>query len=315
MTTLAVAAVGGNALTGQGQKGTPDQLAGNAAEMAAALAALHRTGTRLVVVHGNGPQVGNLALQQESAARSIPPQPLHQLCAMTQGQLGSLLVRALDRELGLGAAVCLVTHVVVDPADPAFDLPTKPIGPSYNERQAKAQAHRWQLAEEAGRGWRRVVASPYPQRIVEIDALRTLLTAGQIVIAAGGGGIAVQEGTLTGIDAVIDKDHAATVVALALGAADLYLLTGVDSVQLDFGSKSQHPVRRMSPAEAAGHLADGQFAAGSMGPKVAAALAFVQRGGRRAVITSVGRLAATLIGDPQAGTIIEASPAASRTAS
>ena len=309
----AVVAVGGNALTRPEQRGSAEEIAANAAGMAGVLADLVRSGRQLAVVHGNGPQVGNLALQQDALAAAVPAQPLHQLSAMTQGQLGGVLARAIDAECGAGAAVGLVTHVLVDAADPAFARPTKPIGPFLDRREAEqlARERGWQVVEDAGRGWRRVVPSPRPVGIVELAAVRTLLAAGAIVLAAGGGGIAVSagpDGRLTPLDAVIDKDLAAAALAGALRAEELYLLTGVDCVHLDHGTPRQRPVHRLDVEEAARLLAAGQFPAGSMGPKISAALAFVRDGGHRAIITSAGLLRATAEGVPGAGTCIERSP-------
>lgn len=308
MTGRAVVAVGGNALTAEDQQGSWEQIAANAAAVAAPLAQLVAGGLQIAVVHGNGPQVGALALQQDAALEQVPAQPLHQLCAMTQGQLGSVLVRAVDVECGPGTAVAVVTHVRVDPDDPAFAAPTKPIGPFLDEQQARELAGQrgWTVTEDAGRGYRRVVASPLPVEVVEMRAVRTLLDAGHVVLAAGGGGVAVGPDGTTGVDAVVDKDHAAAALATAIGARELFLVTGVDCVLLDFGSPQQRPVHVLTPAEAEQHLADGQFPAGSMGPKVAAALAFLRDGGRRAVITSAQLLAAAASGEPGAGTSIEA---------
>ena len=309
----AVVAVGGNALTRPDEAGTAEQIEANAAEMAAALADLVRAGRRVAVVHGNGPQVGALALQQEAAIGTVPAQPLHQLSAMTQGQLGGVLGRAIDAECGLGAAACVVTHVLVDPADPAFAAPTKPIGPFFGREQVESLARErgWRVVEDAGRGYRRVVPSPRPAGIVELGAVRTLLRAGQVVLAGGGGGIAVSvgaDGRMTALDAVIDKDFAAATLARALGATELYLLTGVDCVLLDHGTSRERPVHRLDSQEAMGHLADGQFPPGSMGPKIRAALDFLEGGGRRAVITSAGLLAAAAEGRPGVGTSIEQAP-------
>ncbi len=311
--STAVVAVGGNALTAADQLGTWAEIEANAAEMAGSLAPLVRAGWRVAVVHGNGPQVGNLAMQQEALADAVPAQPLHQLCAMTQGQLGSVLVRAIDRECGPGVAACVVTHVGVDPHDPAFDHPTKPIGPFFSRERADqlAREHGWQVVEDAGRGYRRVVGSPQPVQIVEMEAVRTLLQAGHVVLAAGGGGIAVNagsDGALAGIDAVIDKDHAAAALATAVGATELYLLTGVDCVLLEYGTPDQRPVHRLSPEDAARYLAEGQFPPGSMGPKITAALSFLRAGGRRVIITSARMLAAAAEGRPGAGTSIEPAP-------
>ena len=308
----AVVAVGGNALTRPDQLGSAEEIADNAAGMAAALAGLVRAGRSVAVVHGNGPQVGNLALQQDALASTVPAQPLHQLSAMTQGQLGGVLARAIDAECGPGAAVCVVTHVVVDPADPAFAHPTKPIGPFLDRRGAEelARERGWQVIEDAGRGWRRVVPSPWPTGIVEIAAVRTLLARGAVVLAAGGGGIAVAAepgGRLTALDAVIDKDLAAATLATAVGADELYLLTGVDCVLLDHGTTRQRPVHLLDPDEAARHLAAGQFPPGSMGPKITAALTFLRDGGHRAIITSARLLRAAADRVPGAGTCIERS--------
>jgi carbamate kinase len=312
-TGTAVVAVGGNALTRPDQLGRAEEIAANAADMAGALTDLVRAGRRVAVVHGNGPQVGNLALQQDALAATVPAQPLHQLSAMTQGQLGGVLARAIDAECGAGAAVCVVTHVVVEAADPAFVHPAKPIGPFLDRREAEGLARErgWRVVEDAGRGWRRVVPSPQPIGIVELAAVGTLLAAGTVVLAAGGGGIAVsaeQDGRLTPLDAVIDKDLAAAALATAVGADELYLLTGVDCVLLDHGTPRQRPVHRLEPEEAERHLAAGQFPPGSMGPKITAALAFLRDGGHRAIITSPRLLRATADGVTGAGTCIERSP-------
>ncbi|MDQ1628306.1 MAG: carbamate kinase [Actinomycetota bacterium] len=312
---VAVVAVGGNALTQAHQSGTIEDIVANAAGIAACLAPLVRSGWRIAVVHGNGPQVGNLAIQQDEASHLVPPQPLHELCAMTQGQLGGILVREIDRLCGAGTAVALVTHVGVERDDPAFDHPTKPIGPFFGAQEAASLAadRGWDIVEDAGRGHRRVVASPVPVDIVEIKAIRTLLDAGHVVLAAGGGGIAVSltaDGGLSAMNAVIDKDHAAAALASAIQASDLFLVTGVDAVLLDFGTPHERPVHVLSALEAQEYLAQGQFPAGSMGPKVTAALHFLRDGGRRALITSAERLAAAAAGDVGVGTRIEPAHAA-----
>jgi carbamate kinase len=315
MRPLAVVAIGGNALTGAAQTGTAAEIVANAAEMATSIARLVEEGWRVVVVHGNGPQVGNLAIQQDEASALVPAQPLHQLCAMTQGQLGGVLVREIDQIYGAGTAVALVTHVVVDPRDPAFDHPTKPIGPFFSAQQAASLARRrgWRIVEDAGRGHRRVVPSPIPIDIVELQAIRTLLDAGHIVLAAGGGGIAVSrlaDGALRPMDAVIDKDHAAVALATSIGASELFLVTGIDAVMLDFGTLDERPVHVLSFREAEQHLAQGQFPAGSMGPKVTAALAFLRDGGQRVFITSADQLVGAARGAEGVGTRIEAVHAA-----
>jgi carbamate kinase len=308
-----VVALGGNALTPAGEAGTSAQIETNAAVMARCLAELIRARRRVVVVHGNGPQVGNLAIQQEEAGDLVPPQPLHQLCAMTQGQVGSVLVREIDRVHGVGSAVAVISHVGVDPDDPAFADPTKPIGPFFSQGQATsmAAARGWQVVEDSGRGYRRVVPSPLPAVFVEVGAVRTLLDAGYVVVAAGGGGVAVgmgAEGAMTGVDAVIDKDHAAAHLATELGAAELFLVTGVDSVCIDYGTPDERAAHDLTIAQVQQHMADGQFPAGSMGPKLEAALRFLAAGGDRVVITSAPLLARVAVGEVGVGTTIRAVP-------
>jgi carbamate kinase len=311
MAKTAVIALGGNALTRQGQPGTWADMQANAAAMAAAVSDVLEAGWRVVVVHGNGPQVGNLALQQE-ATTLVPPQPLAMLNAMTQGQLGSIIARAINKLHGPGTATALVTHVTVDPADPAFAAPSKPIGPFFDlqEAQRLAADRGWTIQQDSGRGYRRVVASPEPVAVVEIAAVRALVDAGHLVIAAGGGGIPVP-GTGAGtIDAVIDKDRAACLIASQLGAQALLMVTAVDRVMLDYGKPTQSELDTITVAEAARHLRDGQFPPGSMGPKIEAALRFLASGGDLAVITSPELLAATLTGSgATSGTRIEPDPA------
>jgi carbamate kinase len=311
--TTTVVALGGNALTQAGEAGTSAQIETNAAVMAGCLAELIRIRQRVAIVHGNGPQVGNLAIQQDGASDLVPAQPLHQLCAMTQGQVGSVLVREIDRVHGVGSAVAVISHVGVDPEDPAFADPTKPIGPFFSQDQATAllAARGWQLVEDSGRGYRRVVPSPLPEVIVEVRAVRILLDAGYIVVAAGGGGVAVRvdaHGAMTGLDAVIDKDHAAAHLATELGARELFLVTGVDSVMLDYGTHDQRHVHDLTTAEVQRHMAEGQFPAGSMGPKLEAALRFLASGGSRVVVTSPPMLARAAAGERGVGTTIRAVP-------
>lgn len=305
MTKTAVVALGGNALTRAGQAGTCEEMTDNAAAMAASLNEVIEAGWRAVVVHGNGPQVGSLALQQE-ATTMVPAQPLSLLGAMTQGQIGSLIARAVDRLRGPGAAAALVTHVTVDPADPAFGDPSKPIGPFFEADEARrlAASRGWAVRPDSGRGYRRVVASPEPTGVVEIGALRALVEAGYLVIACGGGGIPVA--AAGAVDAVIDKDRAAGLIARLLGAQALLLVTAVDRVMLDYGTPRQAELGTITAAQAARHLGEGQFPPGSMGPKIEAALRFLAAGGELAIVTSPGLLATTLAGDgPGAGTRIE----------
>jgi carbamate kinase len=311
MTKTAVVALGGNALTRLGQSGTAEEMAGNAAAMAASVNEVIEAGWRVVIVHGNGPQVGNLALQQEATA-AVPAQPLALLTAMTQGELGSLIACAVNAVRGPGAAVAVVTHVTVRRADPAFAAPSKPIGPFFGAARARrlAAARGWAVQPDAGRGFRRVVPSPEPAGIVEIGAIRALVDAGCLVIAGGGGGIPVDisAGRAAGLDAVIDKDRAAGLLARLLGAQALVLVTAVDHVMINYGTPRQAALGSITAQQAERHLRDGQFPPGSMGPKVEAALSFLAAGGEWAAITSPALVAATLSGDQSAGTRIEHSP-------
>jgi carbamate kinase len=305
VTRTAVVALGGNALVAEGQRGTYDEQRENAAAMARPVCALLDAGWRVVVVHGNGPQVGNLAIQQELGSAEVPEMPLFSLGAMTEGQLGSLIAIALYRQCGRRNRIAaLLSHVIVDLDDQAFQHPTKPIGPFFPEQAARelARARGWDVTEDAGRGFRRVVASPEPKGFVEIGAIRCLLDAGHVVVTGGGGGIPVgrTDDGWDGVDAVIDKDSAAAELASQLQAEALVLITGVDAVQLDFGRDTQRPLTWVNAAEAERHLDAGQFPPGSMGPKVRAAISFVRRGGQLAVITSPRLVVDTLANDDPA---------------
>jgi carbamate kinase len=298
-----VVAVGGNALAPEGLGEFSDQ-AERAAGLARTIVAMQNGGRRLLVVHGNGPQVGALAMAQEAVAREVPPQPLFALGAMTQGQLGFLLGQAigdaLEAEGRPRGVAAVMTQVVVKADDPGFQNPTKPIGPFFSEGRAQrlADARGWSVVEDSGRGWRRVVASPEPQEVVEWAQVKELLDRGNVVIACGGGGVPVvrRDGELEGVDAVIDKDYAAALVGALVDADTLMLLTGVERVALDFGTPTQREVQQMTVEEARGHLADGQFPAGSMGPKVDAAIRFLASGGRTVVIGAMEKAAEALAG-------------------
>ncbi len=299
MTT--VVALGGNALIRAGDKGTAAEQAARLRETAGALAPLLREGD-LVITHGNGPQVGNELLRQERSADEVPPLPLYLAVAQTQAEIGSLI----ETELGPAAGrpvTCLLTHVVVEETDPAFDRPTKPIGPFYSGEQARAlEAERgWQLVEEHGRGWRRAVPSPTPLEIVEADQIRALLAAGSVPVACGGGGIPVvrREGRLHGVDAVIDKDRASAVLAGELGAGRLVIVTDVSAVKRGFGTPHEEEIRELTAAEAEELLPE--LAEGSMRPKVEAAISIARVGGE-AIITALEGIEAALEG--RAGTRI-----------
>jgi carbamate kinase len=287
---LTVVALGGNALLGPGERGTAAEHRANLAETFRSIAPLLEG--EIVVTHGNGPQVGNELLRQELAAVEAPPLPLWVAVAQTQAEIGTLAAAELRLLAGRAVAV-VVTHVLVDEDDPAFADPTKPIGPYYTAERAQAleRERGWTLVEDAGRGWRRVVPSPRPLDVLELEDVRTLLASGTIVIAAGGGGIPVvrRDARYEGIDAVIDKDHASALLATRLGAERLVILTQVPAVYRDFGTEEQAPVRELV-AGSDGALVE-SLPAGSMRPKVEAAFAFVGKTGGEALITSAEAIA------------------------
>jgi carbamate kinase len=281
----AVVALGGNALL---RRGEPPEAANQADAARAAATALARvSGThQLIVTHGNGPQVGLLALMS-SAYTETTPYPLDVLGSETEGQIGYVLELELDNAIPGEATVTVLTRVVVDAADPAFATPSKFIGPVYAERQARAlsERHGWAVRRD-GDAWRRVVPSPEPQRIVQLDAIKRLVDDGFLVVCAGGGGIPVVDdavGHQQGVEAVIDKDLASSLLAGELGAETLVLATDVPAVYADYGTAAERPIIRATPAG----LRASRFAAGSMGPKVEAACRFVERTGARAAIGSL----------------------------
>jgi len=277
------------------------------------VAALVARGLRVVLSHGNGPIVGNIVVRNEAAKDRIPPMPLDVCGADSQGGIGYMLQQVLQNELhGAGVdrtVVSLVTQCVVREDDPAFGNPTKPIGPFYTGEDAAylGRTKGWSFVEDSGRGFRRVVPSPRPTEIVEWKAIDALVAAGVVVIAAGGGGVPVAreaDGTLRGVEAVIDKDRAAAVLAHHLGVERMVVLTGVAQVALDYGLPTQRDLDVITTTEALRYLAEGQFPPGSMGPKVEACVEFLQGGGRDAVITSAENLLDAV--DGRAGTRIVA---------
>ena len=292
MTT--VIALGGNALMRPGERGTAAEQRANLRTTCEALRPLIDDGD-VVVTHGNGPQVGNELVRQERAADEVPPLPLYLAVAQTQAEIGALVESELAAVAGR-PVVCLLTHVRVDEDDPAFERPTKPVGPFYAEEQArKLESERgWVVVHDAGRGWRRVVPSPEPLEIVELEAVRTLLAAGTIAVACGGGGIPVssRNGRLLGIDAVIDKDRASSLLAVALGAERLVILTDVDAVSRGWGTPSQEELRELDVQAAVALLPE--LADGSMRPKLEASVAFVESTGHEVLITSASSLAEAL---------------------
>jgi carbamate kinase len=297
-----VIALGGNALMRPGERGTAAEQRANLCETCEALRPLLED-VELVVTHGNGPQVGNELVRQERAADEVPPLPLYLAVAQTQAEIGALIESELATVAGR-LVVCVLTHVRVDADDPAFARPTKPVGPFYSEEQAqRLESERgWVVAHDAGRGWRRVVPSPKPLEIVELAAVQTLVAAGTIAVVCGGGGIPVssRNGRLSGVDAVIDKDRASSLLAIALGAERLVIITDVDAVSRAWGTSAQEEVRLLDVEAADALLPD--LASGSMGPKLEAAVAFARTTGHEALITSAGSLAGALRGS--AGTRI-----------
>jgi carbamate kinase len=307
MDRAAVVAVGGNALILDGQRGTIPEQFENARAAARQVGALVADGWRIVLTHGNGPQVGFILLRSELVGDSapIPQLSLDMAVADSQGGLGYIIGNSLANELGRRGmpdrVACVLTQTVVDPEDPAFRQPSKPIGSAYSESEAELHRtrDRWVMVEDAGRGYRRVVASPRPCRIVETAAIRTLMEGGYIVIACGGGGIPVVEaepGVYRGVEAVIDKDFASALLAASLGVPLFVLSTGVEKVAIGYRRPDQRFLDRLTPAEARRHLAAGEFPAGSMGPKVRAAIEFIERGGQQAIITSPEHLEEAVAG-------------------
>jgi carbamate kinase len=311
---LALIAFGGNALLPDNQHGLQSEQAKNAEKAAQLMAHIVRKGYELIIVHGNGPQVGNLLIQMEEAVTKIPPYSLDVCDAMTEGSMGFMLERAIINELRRHSidkeVITLVTQVLVDRNDPAFERPAKPVGPFYTKFRAGelARDKKWTMVEDAGRGYRKVVPSPKPIDVIPKWIIRDLVQAGRIVIAAGGGGIPVilnGRGLYEGIEAVIDKDYAAGLIAREVKVDLFIILTGIERVYLNFGKPDQAGIPVMTVVEAQGHLDQGQFPPGSMGPKIRAAIEYIQAGGREVLITSAGHLKAALFG--RSGTRIVAS--------
>lgn len=307
----AVIALGGNAILPARGTGTfEEQLAITRVTMEP-IARLVKDGMAVVLSHGNGPIVGNILIRNEAARDQVPPMPLDVCGADSQGGIGYMMQQVLQNELHrVGAqrtVATMVTQVIVDERDPAFRRPTKPIGPFYTEERARTLAREkgWTVIEDSGRGYRRVVPSPKPLEIVEIAAIRALVDEGAVVIAAGGGGIPVSrqwDGALHGVEAVIDKDLASSLLAKLLGFDALVIVTAVDEVALHFGKPEQRGLSRATASELERYAAEGHFPPGSMGRKIQAAIEFVHGGGREVVITSPAKLREALEG--RAGTRI-----------
>ncbi len=298
MADTALIAVGGNSLIRAGEKGTITEQLANTRRTADAVVQIIRAGYRVVITHGNGPQVGAALLRSERAADQVYTHPLDVCDATTQGEIGYLLQQSLVNALaeqGMRTPVATVlTQVVVSPDDPAMLHPTKPIGPFYTRREAEQRRDElgWTVVEDAARGWRRVVPSPEPLEIVEEPSIRTLVDAGALVVAVGGGGIpVVRSGRgYRGLEAVIDKDRASALLAARL-QVDLFIIsTDADRVYLNYKKPDQRPLDRVTAGEMARHYEAGQFPPGNMGPKVESALRFLRSGGREVIITSYERL-------------------------
>jgi carbamate kinase len=292
---IVLVAMGGHAFMQKGERGTVEDHERNAAEIARLLMTLVDKEYQLVITHGNGPQVGTLLLQQECSKDETPSMPLDVLVAMTEGSLGYILQQNLLNQLRRKDVkryvVTVVTQVLVDESDPAFADPTKPIGPFLTRDEAERRRDQlgWIVKEDAGRGWRRLVPSPRPLRVIQRHMIREAARAGHIVIACGGGGVPIKKNpddSYAGVEAVIDKDLTSSVLAADVGAALLVILTAVPQVCLDFGKPNQRALGAVTLEEIEALYAEGHFPAGSMGPKIEAVVHFLKNGGRRALITN-----------------------------
>ncbi len=303
-----VVALGGNALIEEGTQGTIQEQFENTRKSMAAIVGLVKEGHHVVLTHGNGPQAGVHLIRNEAGAAQVPPATLNVIVADTQGSIGYMVQQSLMNALVKAGVkkdvVTVVTQVVVDKNDPSMLNPTKYVGPFFKEADLDAcKSKGWVMKEDPGRGYRRVVASPIPVDVVEKETIHELLKSGKVVIAVGGGGVPVcrnADGTLDGVDAVIDKDRASALLASQIGADELLILTGVDRVAINFKKPDMKVLDSMTVAEAEKHMADGQFPKGSMGPKIEAAVDFIKRGGKLVVITSLEKAQEAV--DGKAGT-------------
>lgn len=305
-----LAALGGNALLRSSDKGTYQEQLLHVNETCIRFVEILKAGYLLAATHGNGPQVGAILLQNEISQDKIPPMPLDVCGAESQGFIGYMLQRLMHNRLKISGikmeVATLVTQVLVSKDDPAFKHPTKPIGPFYSKEKADSLAKEkgWQMIEQAGKGFRRVVPSPEPKDIIEGKLIKKLFDDGNFVIACGGGGIPVieeEDATLKGIEGVIDKDRTAEVLAKVIGADTLLILTDVEKACINFKKENQQELGKITVKEARRYLSEGHFASGSMGPKVEAACKFVEEGGKEAIITSLEKAKDAL--DGKTGTI------------
>lgn len=301
----AVVALGGNAITREFEEGDIYQQFANTRRALMGVADLIERGYNLAITHGNGPQVGHALIRVEETRKIVPPVPLGVIVADLEGGMGYMIEQSLINKLLLRGirrpVVTLLAQVIVDRDDPSILNPTKFVGPFYKKEQVEelTKTRGYIIREDSGRGYRRVVPSPLPKKIVEADTIRRLVHEGVIVITVGGGGIPVyreKDGRLEGVDAVIDKDLASAILAQEIGADELYILTGVDQVALDFNKPTQRFLDVMTIEEAKHYLAEDQFPKGSMGPKIQAAINFLEKGGKQVIITSVERMSEALQG-------------------
>lgn len=307
---IAVVALGGNALIKEGEKGNIHEQFANTRKCLNGIVYLIKKGYRIVITHGNGPQVGNELIRMEKSSNEIPSHPLGVIDASTQGWIGYMIVQSLVNRLNKEKmnyeVVAIVTQVVVDPNDPSIHNPTKPVGPFYKEDDLpKLQEKGWTVKEDAGRGFRRIVPSPKPISIIEKKAIKAILDNNGIIIAAGGGGIPVyyeEDGSLEGLDAVIDKDRASSILGIELKAEILIILTSIDKVMLNFKLQNQKPLDLIDDKMAEIYLNRGEFASGSMGPKIEAAINFIRGGGNKVIIAQLDKAVEALEG--KSGTTI-----------
>ncbi len=313
MAKKAVLALGGNAIIQAGQKGTISEQFKNTRDSLGGVVELIKQGYQLAISHGNGPQVGNMLIQHNAGIqKGVAPLPLGVLVAATEGTMGYMIEQSLQNKLIqekiTNKVVTINSQVVVSKDDPSMQNPSKPVGPFYNEDEAKALEAEfgWHITEDAGRGWRQVVPSPKPIEIIPADTIKQLVEDNQIVIACGGGGIPVvreENGTLDGVDAVIDKDFASALLAEKIGAEFLVILTGVDKVAINFGKADQKELDSLTLEQAQAYYDQGQFPKGSMGPKILAAISFIKNGGKKVIITSIERIVDAFAG--KTGTVIQ----------
>ncbi|HDS02297.1 MAG TPA: carbamate kinase [Firmicutes bacterium] len=308
-----VIALGGNAIIRKGQKGTVAEEFANTRASLDGIIKVIKHGYNVAITHGNGPQAGNMMLRVEAGlSKNVPDRPLGVIVADTEGGMGYMIEQSLQNRLAREKisreVVAILSQVVVDPRDRQMQNPSKPVGPFYSEEQAKTliKEKSWTMVEDSGRGWRRVVPSPVPQTVIEKNIIKALIEQGVIVITVGGGGIPVyyeKDGNLEGVDAVIDKDLASAVLALEIGAEILVISTGVEKVALGFGTPEERVLDRMTVEECKKYVAEGHFPKGSMGPKIKAAVDFIERGGKKVIITLPETIEEALEG--RTGTVIE----------